>query len=78
MAPLSAHQRTDLPIIHPVHLGMALSYSVFFYEILDEPQKALDLARSTFHEALAQFDDVAEDDSKGRNLSLERCRAHSC
>ena len=36
---------TKLPSTHPIRLGLALNYSVFFYEIKNEPEKACELAK---------------------------------
>lgn len=30
---------------HPIRLGLALNYSVFFYEIMEDPKKACSLAK---------------------------------
>ena len=34
-----------LKTTHPIRLGLALNYSVFFYEVLNEPTKACNLAK---------------------------------
>ncbi len=37
---------------HPIRLGLALNYSVFFYEIQGSPDVALTLARKAFDSAI--------------------------
>ena len=36
----------DLPETHPIRLGLALNFSVFYYEIMEESAKACELAKS--------------------------------
>jgi len=37
----------QLPTTNPIRLGLALNFSVFYFEILNEPQKACDLAKKS-------------------------------
>eukprot|EP01126_Amoeba_proteus_P006581 TRINITY_DN122_c0_g1_i1.p1 TRINITY_DN122_c0_g1~~TRINITY_DN122_c0_g1_i1.p1 ORF type:complete len:211 (+),score=48.09 TRINITY_DN122_c0_g1_i1:51-683(+) len=49
-----------LPSTHPIRLGLALNYSVFYYEILNEPEKACELAKKAFDDAIAELDNLTE------------------
>lgn len=37
--------KANLPTTHPVRLGLALNYSVFFYEVASSPDRACQLAK---------------------------------
>lgn len=47
---------SNLQSTHPIRLGLALNFSVFYYEILDSPDKACKLAKAAFEEAVTELD----------------------
>jgi len=63
-----------LPTTHPIRLGLALNFSVFYFEILNEPQKACELAKKAFDEAIAQLDNLTEDSYKDSTVIMQLLR----
>ncbi|KAL3308806.1 hypothetical protein Ciccas_012655 [Cichlidogyrus casuarinus] len=63
--------REDLSPTHPIRLGLALNFSVFFYEILSSPSKACELAKAAFDEAVSQIDTMSEELYKDSTLILQ-------
>lgn len=51
----------ELKSTHPIRLGLALNYSVFYYEIMSSPDIACKLAKKAFDNAIADLDDLEED-----------------
>lgn len=47
---------SGLQSTHPIRLGLALNFSVFYYEILDSPDAACKLAKAAFEEAVNDLD----------------------
>jgi 14-3-3 protein epsilon len=64
----------DLAVTHPIRLGLLLNYSVFLYEVLDNPDDACKMARSAFEYAIAELDNVAEDSYKDSTLIMQLLR----
>jgi hypothetical protein len=58
----------------PIRLGLALNYSVCKYEILKEPKDACEMARNAFDQAIAQLDQLKEDDYKDSTLIMQLLR----
>src|SRR5215475_8671501 len=59
---------------HPVRLGLALNFSVFYYEILNSPERACRLARAAFDDALNEIDACAEESYKESSLIMQLLR----
>jgi len=64
----------ELPPTHPIRLGLALNYSVFYYEILSSPEKACQLAKQAFDDAIAELDTLSEGSYKDSTLIMQLLR----
>ena len=65
---------TDLAVTHPIRLGLALNFSVFHYEVLNNPEEACKMARQAFEDAIAELDSVSEDSYKDSTLIMQLLR----
>jgi len=65
---------TDLAVTHPIRLGLALNFSVFYYEVLNNPDEACKMARQAFEDAIAELDNVSEDSYKDSTLIMQLLR----
>ena len=64
----------DLKTTHPIRLGLALNFSVFYYEVLNEPSKACALAKQAFDEAIADIEQLEEDQYKDSTTIMQLIR----
>jgi len=64
----------ELPPTHPIRLGLALNFSVFYYEILNSPERACHLAKQAFDDAIAELDTLSEDSYKDSTLIMQLLR----
>ncbi|KAJ3425666.1 14-3-3-like protein gf14 omicron [Anaeramoeba flamelloides] len=63
-----------LATTHPIRLGLALNFSVFYYEILNSPDKACHLAKQAFDDAIEKIDDLTEKSYKDSTLIMQLLR----
>jgi len=66
--------KKDMQPTHPIRLGLALNFSVFYYEILSSPDQACTLAKQAFDEAIAELDTLNEDSYKDSTLIMQLLR----
>ncbi|CAM6013697.1 unnamed protein product [Sphagnum balticum] len=65
---------TELAPTHPIRLGLALNFSVFYYEIVNSPDRACTLAKQAFDEAIAELDTLGEESYKDSTLIMQLLR----
>jgi len=59
---------------NPTRLGLALNYSVCYYEILNQPQEACKLAKKAFDEAIEKLDSLNDESYKDSTLIMQLLR----
>ena len=59
---------------HPIRLGLALNYSVFYYEILNSPDIACKFAKKAFDNAIADLDTLEEDEYRDSATIMQLLR----
>ncbi|XP_034707464.1 14-3-3-like protein A [Vitis riparia] len=64
----------ELAPTHPIRLGLALNFSVFYYEILNSPDRACNLAKQAFDEAISELDTLGEESYKDSTLIMQLLR----
>lgn len=63
-----------MPPTHPNRLGLALNFSVYYYEIQNAPDKACHLAKKAFDDAIAELDSLDADSYKDSTLIMQLLR----
>ncbi|XP_010686202.2 14-3-3-like protein D isoform X2 [Beta vulgaris subsp. vulgaris] len=69
-----ATAEADLPSTHAIRLGLALNFSVFYYEIMNSPERACFLAKQAFDEAISELDNLSEESYKDSTLIMQLLR----
>ena len=73
---LNGYQEADklsksLNACNPIRLGLALNYSVFQYEVLNDHKRACELGEVALTEALEKIDDVDEETFRDAKSIIE-------
>jgi len=64
----------ELPPTNPIRLGLALNFSVFYYEVFGSPEKACVLAKAAFDDAIAAMDSLDEESYKDSATIMQLLR----
>jgi 14-3-3 protein beta/theta/zeta len=66
--------KSEMAPTHPIRLGLALNFSVFYYEIQSSPEAACTLAKQAFDDAIAELDTLNEESYKDSTLIMQLLR----
>lgn len=66
--------KANMTPTHPSRLGLALNYSVFYYEIVSCPDRACHLAKEAFDAAIAELDNLSDESYKDSTLIMQLLR----
>ena len=67
----ASERAQTLNACNPIRLGLALNYSVFQYEVMNDHKKACELGESALTEALEKIDDVDEETFRDAKSIIE-------
>lgn len=61
----------ELKSNNPIKLGLALNYSVFYYEVLDNPLEAINIANAAFNDGISNLENIVEHQYKDATNILQ-------
>jgi len=64
----------ELAPTNPIRLGLALNFSVFYYEVMNSPERACNLAKQAFDDAIAELDTLTDESYKDSTLIMQLLR----
>lgn len=62
---------SELKCNNPIKLGLALNYSVFYFEVLDNPVEAINIANTAFNEGITNLENIVENHYKDATNILQ-------
>ena len=69
-----AMAREHLGPTHPIRLGLALNFSVFYYEVLGSPERACTMAKTAFEAAVGDLGQLEGESYKDTTLIMQLLR----
>ena len=57
----------DLPVLNPISLGLALNFSVFHYEVMNDHETAIKVASDAYDKASKELPNIDEDAEENRD-----------
>lgn len=64
----------NLDTTNPIRLGLALNFSVFYYEVRNDPKQACQLAKQAFDDAIADIEKIDEENYKDSTTIMQLIR----
>ena len=64
----------NLDTTNPIRLGLALNFSVFYYEVRNDPKTACKLAKQAFDDAIADIEKIDEENYKDSTTIMQLIR----
>ena len=66
--------KESLKTINPIRLGLALNFSVFYYESKNDPVKACEMAKKAFDDAITESEELSGKDYKDSTMIMQLIR----
>lgn len=66
--------KEQLSPTHPIRLGLALNFSVFYYEVLGSPESACTMAKTAFDAAVGDLNQLEGESYKDTTLIMQLLR----
>ena len=57
----------SLKVLNPIKLGLSLNFSVFYYEVMNDHKKAIEIAKNAVDEAEKELPNIDEDADENRD-----------
>ena len=61
----------ELACTNPIKLGLALNFSVFYYEVMNDPATACQIANQAFQDGIQQLEKIEDDQYKDSTTILQ-------